>query len=63
VSGVGGLAYVVAAVLDPPLTDHRLQPAVIGVHVAIAVVDAALLAVIVRHHSRDHDTTPVRGHR
>ncbi len=63
VSGVGGLAYVVAAALDPVLTDHQLQPAVIGVHLAVTAVDAALLTLIVRHHRPEHQTTTARRRR
>jgi hypothetical protein len=48
VSGIGGLAYVLAGTLDPVLTDRPSQPAVVAVHAVITLLDAALLTVIAR---------------
>ena len=58
VSGVGGLAFAVAAVLDQLLSGATTDPAVVGVHLAILMVDLTLLAVFVRHRSRP-GTPPV----
>jgi hypothetical protein len=48
VSGIGGLAYVLAATLDPVLADRPSQPAVIAVHAVVTLLDAALLTVVAR---------------
>ncbi|HSJ60811.1 MAG TPA: hypothetical protein VK895_06230, partial [Jiangellaceae bacterium] len=58
VSGVGGLAFAVAAVLDQLLSGATTDPAVVGVHLGILMVDVTLLAVFVRHRSRP-GTPPV----
>jgi hypothetical protein len=44
VSGLGGVAFAVAAALDGPLNGHRTEPAVIVVHLVISAVSFALLA-------------------
>jgi hypothetical protein len=51
VSGIGGLAFAAAAALDRVLGGAAIDPAVIGVHLAILAVDVVLLAAFTRHRS------------
>lgn len=48
VSGLGGVAFAVAAVVDNELGGPRTEPAVVAVHLVISVVSFGLLAFFVR---------------
>ena len=52
VSGIGGLAFAAAAVLDRFLRGAAIEPAVIGVHIAILAVDAVLLAAFSKNRGQ-----------
>ncbi len=48
VSGLGGLAFSVAAVLDDLLTGPRTEPATIAIHLILSAISFALLAFFLR---------------
>jgi hypothetical protein len=53
VSGLGGVAFAVAAVLDNLGSGPQTEPAVIAVHLVISAVSFALLAWFVRGATRE----------
>jgi hypothetical protein len=57
VSGLGGVAFSVAAVIGGLLSGRRTEPAVIAVHLTISAVSFALLAVFLRGSGR-HGEAP-----
>jgi hypothetical protein len=60
VSGVGGLAFAAAAVIDRLLGGAATDPAVIGVHLAVMVVDLVLLAIFTgRRGNRPATPAPI----
>jgi len=65
VSGLGGVAFSVAAVIDGLLTSDRTEPAVIAVHLAISAFCFMLLAFFVRGAARHQRPTsrPIAGSR
>lgn len=52
VSGLGGVVFAVAAVLDNLLSDPTTEPAVIAVHLVISVLSFGLLALFVQRATR-----------
>jgi len=65
VSGLGGVAFSVGAVIDGLLTSDRTEPAVIAVHLAISAFCFMLLAFFVRGAARHQRPTsrPIAGSR
>ena len=54
VSGLGGLAFAAAAVLDRLLGGSAIDPTVVAVHLGIFVIDVVLLTVLIRHPRSKH---------
>jgi hypothetical protein len=58
VSGLGGVAFAIAAVVDNMLGGPQTEPAVVGVHLAIATVSIGLLVHFARGATRSHVVPP-----
>lgn len=59
VSAAGGIAFAISAMMEGVLTGSAIDGAVIAIHLAIAVIYMALLAVFVRAASRRQPSEPI----